>query len=98
MARRALLERYWATPAFTKERVRDVYSTRFKIHFPNEERAAGRPVRTRPAYAMQMEMGAIFGLSYGWEHPLWFSAAGEPREESIGSHVRIGGSQWAARR
>ena len=29
-------------------------------------------------------MGAVFGLNYGWEHPLWFSAEGEPREETIG--------------
>ena len=74
----------WATPAFTKARVRDVYTTRFKIHFPNEERAAGRPARTRPAYALQAEMGAIFGLNSGWEHPLWFAAEGEPRQETIG--------------
>jgi len=38
----------------------------------------------RPAYAMQAEMGAIFGLNSGWEHPLWFAAEGEPREETIG--------------
>lgn len=74
----------WATPEFTKARVRDVYTTRFKIHFPNEERSAGRPVRTRPAYAMQAEMGAIFGLNSGWEHPLWFAASDEPREETTG--------------
>ena len=41
---------HWAGKAFTKARVQDQYSHRFKIHFPNEERAAGRPVRTRPAY------------------------------------------------
>lgn len=74
----------WAGPAFTKARVRDQYANRFKIHFPNEERGAGRPVRTRPIYAAQKAMGAVFGLNYGWEHPLWFAAEGEPREETIG--------------
>ena len=74
----------WAGKEFTKARVQDQYSHRFKIHFPNEERAAGRPVRVRPAYAMQQDMGAVFGLNYGWEHPLWFAAEGEPREETIG--------------
>lgn len=74
----------WAGKDFTKARVRDQYANRFKIHFPNEERAAGRPVRTRPVYAMQAGMGAVFGLNYGWEHPLWFAADGEPREETIG--------------
>ncbi|PHP68671.1 dehydrogenase [Zhengella mangrovi] len=65
----------WADQAFTRARVQDQYAHRFKIHFPNEERAAGRPVRTRPAYAMQAAMGAVFGLNYGWEHPLWFADA-----------------------
>jgi dimethylglycine dehydrogenase len=63
----------WADKAFTKARVRDQYANRFKIHFPNEEREAGRPVRTRPVYEMQKQMGAVFGLNYGWEHPLWFA-------------------------
>ncbi|MCU9847569.1 FAD-dependent oxidoreductase [Defluviimonas sp. WL0024] len=63
----------WADKAFTKARVRDQYANRFKIHFPNEERAAGRPVRTRPVYETQKAMGAVFGLNYGWEHPLWFA-------------------------
>ncbi len=80
------LARYgnWVTPAFTKARVKDQYSNRFKIHFPNEERMAGRPVRTRPVYEMQKGMGALFGLNYGWEHPLWFSQEGEPKEEEYG--------------
>jgi len=75
---------HWAGKAFTKARVEDQYSHRFKIHFPNEERAAGRPVRTRPVYAMQKQMGAVFGLNFGWEHPLWFAAEGEPGEETNG--------------
>ena len=65
----------WADKAFTKARVRDQYMHRFKIHFPNEERAAGRPAMTRPAYEMQRGMGAVFGLNTGWEHPLWFADA-----------------------
>lgn len=75
---------HWANKAFTKARVQDQYSHRFKIHFPNEERAAGRPVRTRPAYEKQKALGAVFGLNFGWEHPLWFSADGEPKEETTG--------------
>ena len=63
----------WADKAFTKARVRDQYAHRFSIHFPNEERSAGRPVRTRPVHDMQKEMGAVMGLNYGWEHPLWFA-------------------------
>ncbi|WP_299958981.1 FAD-dependent oxidoreductase [uncultured Roseobacter sp.] len=65
---------HWADAAFTKARVGDQYANRFKIHFPNEERAAGRPIRTRPVYGAQNALGAVFGLNYGWEHPLWYGA------------------------
>ena len=63
----------WADKAFTKARVGDQYAHRFSIHFPGEERPAGRPARTRPAYEIQKELGAVFGLNGGWEHPLYFS-------------------------
>lgn len=74
----------WANKPFAKARARDCYSHRFKIHFPLEERDAGRPVRTRPAYERQRELGAVFGLSYGWEHPLWFAGRGVEPNESYG--------------
>ncbi|OAN92206.1 GcvT family protein [Sulfitobacter geojensis] len=62
----------WADAAFTKARVGDQYANRFKIHFPNEERSAGRPMRKRPAYDAQRDLGAVFGLNFGWEHPLYY--------------------------
>ncbi len=65
----------WADKAFTKARVEDSYAHRFAIHFPNEERSAGRPARTRPIYEAQAAMGAVFGLNGGWEHPLWYADA-----------------------
>jgi dimethylglycine dehydrogenase len=71
----------WAGKAFTKARVADQYAHRFKIHFPGEERGAGRPVRARPVHGMQAGMGAKFGLNYGWEHPLFFD---ETVEDSAG--------------
>ncbi|MEP2028914.1 MAG: FAD-dependent oxidoreductase [Paracoccaceae bacterium] len=65
----------WAGKEFTKARVGNQYAHRFSIHFPNEERDAGRPVRTRPIYELQKSMGAVMGLNYGWEHPLWYAGA-----------------------
>lgn len=87
----------WAGRAFTRARVQDQYANRFKIHFPGEERAAGRPVRTRPAHAMQRDLGAVFGLNYGWEHPLYFDAATpdsagftrQPWWDSVGREARM---------
>ena len=75
---------HWADKAFTRARAFDQYSHRFKIHFPYEEREAGRPVKTRPAYERQKALGAVFGLSYGYEHPLWFAGEGVEAKEDYG--------------
>ncbi len=88
---------HWAGKAFTKARVQDQYAHRFKIHFAGEEREAGRPMRMRPAYAMQAELGARFGLNFGWEHPLFFDktipdSAGYARQpwwEAVGREARM---------
>ncbi len=72
----------WPSKTYTRARALDCYANRFKIHFPYEEREAGRPLKTRPVYEKQKAMGAVFGLNYGWEHPLWFAAEGtEPKED-----------------
>ncbi|CTQ50500.1 GcvT family protein [Jannaschia donghaensis] len=73
----------WADKRFTKARVADQYAHRFSIHFPNEERSAGRPARVRGTYDDMKARGAVFGMNCGWEHPLWY--ANTPGvEETIG--------------
>ncbi|MGR3433346.1 MAG: GcvT family protein, partial [Shimia sp.] len=64
----------WADRAFVRAKVEDQYAHRFSIHFPGEEREAGRPVRVRPAHAAQKAAGGVFGLNYGWEHPAYYDA------------------------
>ncbi len=71
----------WVTPDYVLETTADNYESRFRIFFPYEERTAGRPLRTRPAYAYQKTNGAMFGAQYGWEVPMWFAPDGmEPVE------------------
>jgi len=74
----------WTPKTYIMERAMDCYTNRFKIHFPYEERQAGRPVRTRPVYQRQKDKGAVFGLNYGWEHPLWFGGDGTSPTENYG--------------
>ena len=40
----------WATRTYTNAKVRENYSRRFSIRFPNEELPAGRPLQTTPLY------------------------------------------------
>ena len=72
----------WASPAYTHAKVRENYSRRFRIRFPNEELPAARPLRTTPVYERLKARGAVFGAAYGLEHALWFAPPGmEPRED-----------------
>ena len=63
----------WTTPAYTHEKVRENYSRRFSIRFPNEELEAARPLRTTPIYDRLLSSNAVFGEYCGLEHPLWFA-------------------------
>jgi dimethylglycine dehydrogenase len=67
----------WATLAYTNAKVRENYSRRFSITFPNEELPAGRPLRTTPIYDRLKARNAVFGNAYGLEHALWFAPPGE---------------------
>ena len=72
----------WATLAYTNAKVRENYSRRFSIRFPNEELPAGRPLRTTPIYDRLAAENAVFGDYCGLEHALWFAPKGtEPTEE-----------------
>jgi len=72
----------WATRSYTNAKVRENYSRRFRIRFPNEELEAARPLRTSPIYDRLQAENAVFGEYCGLEHALWFAPKGsEPREE-----------------
>ena len=72
----------WATLPYTNAKVRENYSRRFRIRFPNEELPAARPLRTTPIYDRLVAENAVFGEYCRLENPLWFAPKGvEPREE-----------------
>ena len=71
----------YATLAFTNSKVRENYSRRFRITFPNEELTAARPLHTTPIYDRLTDHNAVWGAGFGLEHPLWFQKPGlEPKE------------------
>lgn len=63
----------FASLGYTNAKVRENYSRRFSIRYPNEELPAGRPLMTTPIYDRLREKGAVFGAAYGLEQPLWFA-------------------------
>ncbi|MDN5929143.1 MAG: FAD-dependent oxidoreductase [Hyphomicrobiales bacterium] len=89
----------WATLRYTNAKVRENYSRRFSIRFPNEELPAARPAQTTPLYDTMLAENAVMGDSWGLETPLWFAPKGtEPKDivsfrrsndfEHVGAEVR----------
>ena len=76
----------WATLAYTNAKVRENYSRRFRIRFPNEELPAARPLRTTPVYERLQAAHAVFGDYCGLEHPLWFAPTAQEATEAITFH------------
>jgi 4-methylaminobutanoate oxidase (formaldehyde-forming) len=68
---------------YTLARTTEVYATYYDIHYPNEERGAGRPLRTSPTYETLVGLGAAFGEKSGWERPNWFESNAPAGSESL---------------
>lgn len=73
----------FATQGYTSDKVKENYRRRFQITFPNEELPAARPLRTTPVYERLKSEGAVFGVAYGLETPLWFSPDGPGATEEV---------------
>ena len=72
---------YASSVKYVVERACDVYEREYAIHYPEEERPAGRPLKTSPLHDRLLAKGAVYGARFGWERPLWFSPDGPARDE-----------------
>ena len=66
----------YATKGYLIKKNEEAYANVFTMHYPDEERAAARPLKTAPCYDRMKGLGAIFGSIYGWERPNWFAPHG----------------------
>jgi dimethylglycine dehydrogenase len=76
----------WTTLAYTNAKVRENYSRRFSIRFPNEELQAARPLRTTPIYEKLQAANAVFGDYCGLEHALWFAPTAQSAKDEVSFH------------
>ena len=84
--------------SYTLARSIENYATYYDIHYPNEERQAGRPLRTSPTYDTLASLGAVFGEKSGWERPNWFEPnADDPRFGGRDLLERLRPRGWAGR-
>ena len=73
----------WASLRYTNAKVRENYSRRFSIRFPNEELPAARPAQTTPLYDVMVAQNAVMGDSWGLETPLWFAPEGTEAKDVV---------------
>lgn len=66
----------YATRGYLRRKNEEAYRNVFTPHYPDEERAAARPLKQTPCYDRMKALGAIFGSVYGWERPNWFAPEG----------------------
>ncbi|MFY7962925.1 MAG: GcvT family protein [Elsteraceae bacterium] len=67
---------------YLRQKNEEAYANVFTVHYPDEERAAARPLRQTPCYDRMKALGAVFGATYGWERPNWFAPPGYGLSES----------------
>ncbi len=75
--------RQYRSRHYARERAYEVYATYYDIHYPGEERQAGRPLKMAPTYVRLAELGAEFGEKSGWERANWFRSNEDPSLESL---------------
>jgi 4-methylaminobutanoate oxidase (formaldehyde-forming) len=78
---------HWRSREWALARTTEVYATYYDIHYPNEERAAGRPLRVSPAYERLTRLGAVFGEKSGWERVNWFHPSAD--DERFGGRASL---------
>ena len=80
----------YATKPYALEKNVESIREMFTIHYPDEERPAGRPLRMSPCYDRMKNLGAVFGQKFGWERPNFFALDGQPQED----HWSFRRSKW----
>jgi glycine cleavage system aminomethyltransferase T/glycine/D-amino acid oxidase-like deaminating enzyme len=75
--------RHYRSQRYALARTTEVYSQYYDIHYPGQEREAGRPLRVSAAYPRLLELGAVFGEKSGWERANWFEPNAAAGDESL---------------
>ena len=73
----------WATRSYALKTTRYFYENRTEKIFPYQEFDTGRPIHKPAVYGRLKKAGAVFGFSFGLEHPNWFAKPGQKARDSL---------------
>ncbi len=70
----------WNSDKFLEERIGEAVANQLEMHWPYKQMKTGRGLRTTPFHEAHEAAGAVFGVTGGWERPLWFGQTQTERE------------------
>lgn len=72
----------WASLSYTEKATKYFYENRSEKTYPYQEFDVGRPINKPTIYDELNNAGAVFGSSFGLEHPNWFTNC-KPKKDSL---------------
>ncbi|MBT8458623.1 MAG: FAD-dependent oxidoreductase, partial [Boseongicola sp.] len=84
------------TPAFRRERTKELLAKSFGAHFPNDTFKTARGLKQSVLYERLKSNGAYFVESHGWEQPDWFAPSPEQAKVDAYSWGRQNWWGWHA--
>jgi len=76
----------WANRDYRVTKAVECFGLQFGVHYPFEERPAGRNIRVSALHDLMRQRGAVMGAAHGSERPNWFSD--RPHDETRDSFRR----------
>jgi dimethylglycine dehydrogenase len=73
----------YADREYRVDKAVECFAAQFGIHYPYEERPAGRNKKLTPGYELLKSKGAVFGSVYGFERPNWYSPDAAVKQSSL---------------
>lgn len=85
----------WADRNYRVTKAIECFGLQFGVHYPFEERPAGRNIRVSALHELMIERGAVMGAAHGSERPNWFSD--KPHDGNLDSFRRTNWFEAVAR-
>ena len=73
-------QKFHSKLSFIKERITESLGDLYGMHWPYKQHKTSRNIKTLPHHDLLKSFGACFGVSAGYERPMWFALDGEKAE------------------
>jgi 4-methylaminobutanoate oxidase (formaldehyde-forming) len=73
-------QKFHSELGFIKERITESLGDLYGVHWPFKQHKTSRNIKTLPHHENLKKFGACFGVSGGYERPMWFALNGEKVE------------------